>query len=266
MSPPTPPLPAKRLFPTAAPHRRMGHFSHGGPFTAPQLKIIQEFIRWVLATRRQGWQQRPGGAPPSARSTRAAPRRRPPACCSLTVFAIFAVVVLKEKLRWVDLGAFVLIMAGVALGMVGKPAQQQVPPPPPPPADAAPPAPLDESGRRLLLLGLQPQPASGGSGGGGSEGQGSPTGEQAGLPSGALHAVHELRGSGSARVLLAYDSDLCAGSSHQGVRRREPTYDVEAGGSRGLAGGAEQAAASDAPWEAHAAGGGGEEAEAAAAK
>lgn len=28
---------------------RMGHFSHGGPFTAPQLKIIQEFIRRVCA-------------------------------------------------------------------------------------------------------------------------------------------------------------------------------------------------------------------------
>jgi uncharacterized protein (DUF486 family) len=42
---------------------------NGGPFTAPQLKIIAEI-------------------------------------CSLTTFAIFSSIVLKEKLLWVDLGAF----------------------------------------------------------------------------------------------------------------------------------------------------------------
>ncbi len=65
------------------PANRIGHVSHGGPFTAAQLKIMQEGI-------------------------------------TLTVFAVFSIVVLGEKLRWTDTVAFGLIFAGVAVGMLGK--------------------------------------------------------------------------------------------------------------------------------------------------
>jgi uncharacterized protein (DUF486 family) len=65
------------------PANRIGHVSQGGPFTAPQLKIIQEGI-------------------------------------TLTVFAVFSIVILQEKLRWTDWASFGLIFAGVAVGMLGK--------------------------------------------------------------------------------------------------------------------------------------------------
>ena len=65
------------------PANRVGHVSQGGPFTAPQLKIIQEGI-------------------------------------TLTVFAVFSIFVLHEKLRWTDMASFALIFAGVAVGMLGK--------------------------------------------------------------------------------------------------------------------------------------------------
>ncbi len=65
------------------PANRYGHFSHGGPFTAPQLKILQEAI-------------------------------------TLTVFLGFTLWVLHEKPRWNDLAAFGLIMAGVVVAMVGR--------------------------------------------------------------------------------------------------------------------------------------------------
>ena len=65
------------------PANRVGHISHGGPFTAPQLKILQEGI-------------------------------------TLTVFAVFSIAVLHEKLRWTDVASLGLIFAGVAVGMLGK--------------------------------------------------------------------------------------------------------------------------------------------------
>lgn len=65
------------------PANRLGHVSSGGPFTAPQLKIIQEGI-------------------------------------TLTVFGLFSWLVLREKLQWTDYAAFALIMAGVVVGMLGK--------------------------------------------------------------------------------------------------------------------------------------------------
>ena len=65
------------------PANRIGHVSNGGPFTAPQLKIIQEGI-------------------------------------TLSVFALFSVFVLQEKLRWTDIASFALIFAGVVVGMAGK--------------------------------------------------------------------------------------------------------------------------------------------------
>ncbi len=65
------------------PANRLGHVSAGGPFTAPQLKIIQEAV-------------------------------------TLTVFGFFSWLVLKEKLQWTDYVAFALILAGAAVGLFGK--------------------------------------------------------------------------------------------------------------------------------------------------
>lgn len=65
------------------PANRLGSQQFGGPFTTPQLKILQEGI-------------------------------------TLTVFAVFSVLVLKEHLRWNDYVAFGLIFAGVCVGMLGK--------------------------------------------------------------------------------------------------------------------------------------------------
>jgi hypothetical protein len=57
------------------PGNRIAHFSTGGPFTAPQLKIIQEIL-------------------------------------AITAFAVFSIVILKERLRWSDYLAFALIICG----------------------------------------------------------------------------------------------------------------------------------------------------------
>lgn len=67
------------------PANRIGHVAHGGTFTAPQLKIVQEAI-------------------------------------TLVVFGVFSIVVLKEKPRGNDLVAFGLIVAAVVVAMTGKPA------------------------------------------------------------------------------------------------------------------------------------------------
>ena len=86
------------------PANRLGHVSYGGPFSAPQLKVIQELI-------------------------------------SLSAFAVFSTTVLREKLRWSDGVGFVLIVAGVAVAMAGREmaarkdaagqrAYEQLPPPP----------------------------------------------------------------------------------------------------------------------------------------
>jgi uncharacterized protein (DUF486 family) len=65
------------------PANRIGHISHGGPFTAAQFKVLQEAI-------------------------------------TMTVFIVFAAVVLKEKPRWNEGVAFVLIFAGVVVAMMGR--------------------------------------------------------------------------------------------------------------------------------------------------
>ena len=65
------------------PANRIGHFSQGGPFTAAQLKIIQEAI-------------------------------------TLCVFIVFSVVVLKEKPRWNEGVAMALIFAAVLIAMLGR--------------------------------------------------------------------------------------------------------------------------------------------------
>lgn len=65
------------------PANRIGHISTGGPFTAPQLKVIQEAI-------------------------------------TLLAFSAFSVLILKEKLRGTDWIAFALIMAGVVVSMYGR--------------------------------------------------------------------------------------------------------------------------------------------------
>ncbi len=66
------------------PANRAGHMDFGGPFTAPQLKVIQEAI-------------------------------------TLVVFSVFTFLVLKERLRWNDILAFALIFAAVAVSMLGAP-------------------------------------------------------------------------------------------------------------------------------------------------
>ncbi|MCC6951668.1 MAG: DMT family protein [Phycisphaerales bacterium] len=64
------------------PANRAGHVAFGGPFTAPQLKVIQEAI-------------------------------------TLVVFTVFTLVVLKEKPRMSDVIAFALVFAGVAVSVLG---------------------------------------------------------------------------------------------------------------------------------------------------
>jgi len=65
------------------PANRLGHFSQGGPFTAPQLKIIQEVI-------------------------------------SISVFIVFSIWVLRERPRIYDVVAFGLIILAVAIAMFGR--------------------------------------------------------------------------------------------------------------------------------------------------
>ncbi|HYE62749.1 MAG TPA: DMT family protein [Phycisphaerales bacterium] len=64
------------------PANRLGHVNFGGPFTAPQLKVLQEAL-------------------------------------TLVVFAIFSITVLNEKLRNTDLLAFCLIFAAVIVAFMG---------------------------------------------------------------------------------------------------------------------------------------------------
>jgi uncharacterized protein (DUF486 family) len=65
------------------PANRVGHVGSGGPFTLPQLKIMQEAV-------------------------------------TITVFLVFTMLVMGEKPRWTDGAAFVLIFAGVAVAMLGR--------------------------------------------------------------------------------------------------------------------------------------------------
>lgn len=65
------------------PANRLGHVSGGGPFSAPQLKVLQEAI-------------------------------------TLVVFAVFSTLVLRERLRWTDGVAMVLVLAAVAVAMWGR--------------------------------------------------------------------------------------------------------------------------------------------------
>jgi uncharacterized protein (DUF486 family) len=74
------------------PANRIGHVAHGGPFTAAQLKVIQEAI-------------------------------------TLTVFVGFSVLVLKERPRANEYLAFALIFAGVAVAMLGRTDQPPEKPP-----------------------------------------------------------------------------------------------------------------------------------------
>ncbi len=65
------------------PANRIGHVAFGGPFSAPQLKIMQEGI-------------------------------------TLMVFSVFSILILKERLRWTDVVAFVLIFLAVAISTLGR--------------------------------------------------------------------------------------------------------------------------------------------------
>lgn len=72
------------------PANRLGHADYGGPFTLPQLKVIQEAI-------------------------------------TLVVFSAFSVMVAKEKLRPHDMVAMLLILAAVAVSMSGRQAASAEP-------------------------------------------------------------------------------------------------------------------------------------------
>ena len=61
----------------------MGHISNGGSFTAPQLKILQEGI-------------------------------------ALAVFLAFSIIYLNEMPRWTDFAGMGLIMAGLAVALLGR--------------------------------------------------------------------------------------------------------------------------------------------------
>jgi len=65
------------------PANRLGHIDHGGPFTLPQLKVLQEAL-------------------------------------TLIVFSAFTILVAKERLRTTDLLAFGLVMAAVVVSMAGR--------------------------------------------------------------------------------------------------------------------------------------------------
>jgi len=66
------------------PANRMGHVQYGGPFSLPQLKILQEAV-------------------------------------TLVVFTLFTVFVARhEKLRANDLVAFALVLAAVVVSMAGR--------------------------------------------------------------------------------------------------------------------------------------------------
>ena len=67
----------------AVPANRIGPISNSGSFTAPQLKILQEGI-------------------------------------ALTVFLVFSSLYLKEVPRWTDFAGMGLIMAGLAVALLGK--------------------------------------------------------------------------------------------------------------------------------------------------
>ncbi len=67
----------------AVPANRIGHVSNGGPFSAPQLKMLQEAI-------------------------------------ALMVFLGFTIFVLKEQPRWTDLAGIALILGGLALSLFGR--------------------------------------------------------------------------------------------------------------------------------------------------
>ena len=83
------------------PANRIGHVSQGGPFSAPQLKIIQEAI-------------------------------------TLVVFTVFAVLVLKEKPRVNDGIAMALVMLAVVVSMWGRDRTGTVHAEPAPPTTASP--------------------------------------------------------------------------------------------------------------------------------
>lgn len=82
------------------PANRLGHTTFGGPFTAPQLKILQEAI-------------------------------------TLTVFTVFTLYILKEQPRPRDYLAMLLIVAAVAISLTG-PKRAPLSSPPLPPGEVDP--------------------------------------------------------------------------------------------------------------------------------
>ncbi|MBA3710648.1 MAG: DMT family protein [Planctomycetes bacterium] len=68
----------------AIPANRIGHVNFGGGFTAPQLKVLQEGL-------------------------------------ALLMFIPFTLLVLKEVPRWTDAAGMLLILAGLAIALSGRP-------------------------------------------------------------------------------------------------------------------------------------------------
>ena len=178
---------------------------------------------------------------------------QPLACrCSLTAFAIFSVLVLKERLRWSDAASFALIFAGVAVGLFSKPAtdphhafeadMKAAGAVPLPQAHQHQHEQLDGGGPRRLLELLPLAGDSGGGSGGGSGGQLQQHSQQQQQHEqhssyqplvGAQHedSGDELQASLSTAVLLADDAEVYASSSQQHeVHRREHARDVEGEG------------------------------------
>lgn len=84
------------------PANRIGHVGHGGPLTAPQLKIIQEAI-------------------------------------TLSVFCIFSILILREQPRPNEFIAMGLILLAVVVAMWGRPnSTHEKSPTPPGPSAASP--------------------------------------------------------------------------------------------------------------------------------
>lgn len=84
----------------AVPANRLGHVALGGPFTAAQLKVLQEGI-------------------------------------ALTIFLAFSLWVLGEAPTWRDVAGMALILAGLAVALSGHAgAPRKAPLPPPGPAAA----------------------------------------------------------------------------------------------------------------------------------
>jgi len=112
----------------AVPANRLGHVALGGPFTAAQLKVLQEGI-------------------------------------ALTIFLAFSLWVLREVPSWRDLLGMALILAGLAVALTGRTGAPRRSPRPPAVETSAVALPRDEPGAQRVAAREEPpslRPAAGG--------------------------------------------------------------------------------------------------------